>query len=74
MDHALLETICNTPGVPGYEDEIQAIVSEALRSACDEVRRDRIGNVIGLKKASGGADRPLRVALAAHVDEIGMMV
>jgi len=77
MDMELLERVCNAPGVPGYEDEAQAVVMETLRESCDEVRHDRLGNVIGLKKATrppadGSPSR--RVVLAAHVDEIGMMV
>jgi len=76
MDQGLLERVCNAPGVPGYEDEAQAVVMETLRASCGEVRQDRLGNVIGLRKATrppaDGA--PLKVVLAAHVDEIGMMV
>ncbi len=77
MDQELLKRVCNAPGVPGYEDEAQAVVMETLRQSCDEVRRDRLGNVIGLRKATqppAERERPLRVVLAAHVDEVGMMV
>jgi len=77
MDQELFERVCNAPGVCGYEDEAQAVVAEVLRASCDEVRRDRLGNVIGLKRAShppSDGVRPWRVALSAHVDEIGMMV
>ena len=75
MDRALLERIVNAPGVPGYEDEAQAIVADTLGPICDDVHRDRIGNVIGVKHATEpGPGRPPRVVLAAHVDEIGMMV
>ncbi len=77
MNFELLQQVCNTPGVSGFEDPAQKVVSEALSPCCDDVRGDRMGNVIGLKKATkppAGADRPLRVLLAAHADEIGMMV
>ena len=77
MDQALLQRVCDTPGVPGYEDLAQDVVTEVLDACCDEVRRDRLGNVIALKRATAppvGAERPLRLMLAAHVDEIGMMV
>jgi len=77
MEWKLFERVCNTPGVSGYEDEAQEVVSEVLGTCCDKVRRDRMGNVIGLKKATRGVRkgrRPRRVAVAAHVDEIGMMV
>jgi len=77
MNIDLLKRVCNTPGVSGFEDPAQKVVTEALSTCCDDVRGDRMGNVIGLKKATcppAGAERPLRVILAAHVDEIGMMV
>jgi endoglucanase len=76
MDQALLERVCNTPGIPGFEDGIQDAVAEVLAACCDEVSRDRVGNVIGLKRAEKpeGDGAPMRVVLAAHADEIGMMV
>ncbi len=76
MNHELLEKVCHTPGIPGYEDEIQEIIQEILEGSCDEVWRDRVGNVIGLKRATNPPEgrRPLRVVLAAHADEVGMMV
>ena len=77
MDLKLLERVCNVPGVPGFEDEAQDVVTHALRGHCDELRRDRLGNVIALKRAARppkDGTRPLRLMLAAHADEIGMMV
>ncbi|MGD8237399.1 MAG: M42 family peptidase [Armatimonadota bacterium] len=77
MDQRLLERVCNAPGVPGHEDAAQDVVAEVLGASCDEVRRDRLGNVIGLKRAARppeDREQPLRVVLAAHVDEIGGMV
>jgi endoglucanase len=76
MNGKLLEQVCNIPGIPGFEDPIQEFVSKNFQFSCDEVHRDRMGNVIGLKKATKPPDsqEPLRVVLAAHADEIGMMV
>ncbi|MCZ6679592.1 MAG: M42 family peptidase [Candidatus Poribacteria bacterium] len=77
MNRELLEKVCNTPGIPGYEDAIQDVAREFLDGVCDEVSRDRVGNVIGIKRSTNpptNGDRPLRVILAAHADEIGMMV
>jgi endoglucanase len=72
----LLRRISNAPGLSGFEDEIQDIATEVLRGPCDETRRDRLGNVIGVKRATLPSEgrEPLRVLLAAHADEIGMMV
>lgn len=76
MDQALFERVCNAPGVPGFEDAVQRVAMDALRESCDEVRRDRMGNVIGRRKATDPpeGDRPGRILIAAHADEVGMMV
>lgn len=77
MDRQLLKRICNAPGVPGFEHTAQTIAKEVLSACCDEVRCDTIGNVIALKKAAGahaGRKQPVRVMIAAHMDEVGMMV
>ena len=76
MNYELLEKLCNTPGVSGYEDPIQKVVIDELQPFCDKVYKDRMGNVIGLKKATEKVDgeRPLRAVIAAHSDECGMYV
>jgi len=77
VDLELLARVSNAKGIPGFEDEIQDLVTEIFTEFCDETHRDRLGNVIGLKRAAQtptGKSRPLRVVLAAHSDEIGMMV
>ncbi len=76
MNRTLLEKVCHTPGIPGYEDDVQDVIQTILEGSCDEVWRDRVGNVIGLKRATNPPEgqRPLRVVLAAHADEVGMMV
>ena len=80
MDSELLRRVSDVPGISGFEDDVQQLVGEALEESCDEVRRDRLGNVIGIKRTQGDlgrgdADRkPIRVVLAAHADEIGMLV
>lgn len=70
----LLERLCNEPGVSGFEDGVQRIVREALADVADELWTDRLGNVIALKRARAGVERPRRLVYAAHADEIGLMV
>ncbi len=53
---------------------MQQIVGRHLASSCDEVSNDRLGNVVGLRRAVGGRDGAPRLVLAAHADEIGFMV
>lgn len=75
MNVELLKALTNAPGLSGFEEPVQEIATARLRETCDEVTRDRLGNVIGRKKAGrASSDPPLRLALMAHADEIGMMV
>ncbi len=67
----LLQRLTDAPGVPGYEDDIRALVRKELESLTDEVRLDNMGNLIGVKKGSGDAPK---VMLAAHMDQIGFLV
>ena len=71
----LLKRLCETPGIPGYEERIREIVIPELRETCDEVSTDALGNVIGIKRGAGvQGGAPRKVMLAAHMDEIGFMV
>ncbi|MCC6628939.1 MAG: M42 family metallopeptidase [Chloroflexi bacterium] len=81
----LLRRLCETPGVPGHESQLRAIVQEELAPLVDEVSIDTLGNVVGVRRAraqAGEADIELeqpsggrrRVMLAAHIDEIGFLV
>lgn len=66
----LLKKLCETPGVSGREDKVRDLVIEELRPLTDEISVDTLGNVIAIKKGTGGP----RVMLAAHLDEIGFLV
>jgi len=59
-------------GVSGNEDDVRALVLDAVRDHVDEVRIDAMGNVLALKRGTG-SDR-MRVMVAAHMDEVGLMV
>ena len=69
---SLLKELSETPGVSGQEDRIRARVSDHLAPLVDELHTDTLGNLTGLKR---GNDSPgKRVMLAAHMDEIGLIV
>lgn len=67
---AFLEQLVTTPSPSGYEQPGQKLMRERMKEFADDVRTDVHGNVI----ASLNAKAPLRVMLAGHVDEIGLMV
>ncbi len=69
MKELLLE-LSEIPGVSGYEDEVREKIKEKLEGVVDEVRVDRAGNLIGLKKGEGKGS----IMIATHMDEIGLMV
>jgi len=65
----LLATLSDSPGISGYEGETARLLSHELKQLVDEVTTDVMGNVIGVRSGKGP-----RVMLAAHMDEIGLMV
>ena len=73
--HAFLQELLTTPSPSGYERPIQDVVRRWAEPLADEVRTDRHGNVIAAlyaKKTPSSSD--LRIMLAGHCDQIGLMV
>ena len=68
----LLKELAELPGIAGHEEAIRARLIALLTPLTDEVRTDSLGNVIALKRGTGGAGQ--RLMLAAHMDEIGLVV
>ena len=67
----VLERLSNACGVAGREEEVRALMKELLKPGVDEIKEDKLGNIIGIKRGRKGAPS---VMLAAHMDEIGLMV
>lgn len=68
-----LQTLTETPGPSGQEAGIAMVITEMWRPLADEVREDRMGNIVAVKRGKGEGPRP-RLLLAAHMDEIALMV
>ncbi len=68
LDLALLGELCEVAGPSGREERVRAIVEPRLAQMCDRVEADPLGGVAGVR-----GDGP-RLMLAAHLDEIGLMV
>ena len=47
----VLKELCALRGVSGNEHEVRDFLLEKVRKTADEVRVDRMGNVLALKKA-----------------------
>jgi putative aminopeptidase FrvX len=72
---ALLKRLSEAVGLSGYERPVRVLIKEELGRYADEVRADRMGNLIALKQGTPPDETSRRrVMLAAHMDEIGLMV
>ncbi|KYH27331.1 MULTISPECIES: M42 family metallopeptidase [Clostridium] len=65
----LLEKLCNIAAPSAYESDIREIIKNEVKSYVDEVKVDRMGNIITHKKGNGK-----RVVVDAHMDEIGFII
>ncbi|MFY9254469.1 MAG: hypothetical protein WAO83_13535 [Fuerstiella sp.] len=76
----LLAKLTQTPSVPGREDRIRETIQRHIQdlNLFDEIHVDPMGSLIALRKArpANGArsEKPLKVMLAAHMDQIGFLV
>ena len=68
--HDFLKALLNAPSPSGYEEPAQAVVRDYVATFADEVKTDLHGNVI----AGKNVDAPVRVLLAGHCDQIGLVV
>ncbi len=66
----LLKKLSDAFGPSAHEDEVREIVVQEFEKYCNKVIVDRWGNVYGIK--SGKIDE--KVMIAAHMDEIGLMI
>lgn len=78
----LLRRLCETPGIPGREERVRALIEKEVKGLFDESYTDPMGNLIcrreprgqGGAKRKGAKGQPTRVMLASHMDEIGFYV
>jgi endoglucanase len=79
----LLKRLCETPGVPGREERVRALIEKEIEGLFDTCEVDAMGSLICTrnprapkkgKAPKSKGDRPLRVMLLAHMDEIGFYV
>ena len=65
----LLRKLAEAHGSSGYESEVRAIIEAELEEYVDEITIDKLGNLIATRRGKKPS-----VMLAAHLDEIGLMV
>ncbi len=66
----LIRKLVETYGPSGFEDCIRTVIRAEVEDLADEVRVTPLGSLVAIRRGAGGQ----RVMLAAHMDEIGVMV
>jgi len=69
---ALLRALTEAVGVSGDEDAVRKLVRDQVAPLADEVHVDALGNLLAIRR--GSSQRRVRVMVAAHMDEAGLMV
>lgn len=67
---AVLRRLSDAFGPSGFEDEVRDIVSELVTPLVDDVRTDRLGNLIATKRGA----RAETLLIDAHLDEVGFLI
>lgn len=67
---AFFRRILETPSASGYESTLQDVVHQYIGPFADRVSKDVHGNLMAVRNP----DAPLRVMLAGHCDQIGLIV
>ena len=70
----LLQTLTESFGPSGYEDEVRRIVRSEVEPLADEIRVDPLGNLIVHKRPTKTSPDAKKLMIAAHMDEIGVIV
>ena len=71
-DYNNLIRLINAFGVSGKEMEVRNIIIKEIEKRTDKIYTDKLGNLIAYKKAK--SKNPIKIMIAAHMDEIGLMV
>jgi endoglucanase len=71
MNNDLIKKLVEAYGPSGFEDVMRDLIRPEIEAHADDVRVDAMGNLIARRI---GDESGLKVMLAAHMDEIGLMV
>ncbi len=76
----LLETLTRTPAIAGREHRLRQLILRHAKGLFDETEVDALGSLICRRRprrrrgARRSSRKPLRIMMAAHMDQIGFMV
>ena len=66
----LIKPLSETFGPSGQEDEVYALIEKEIKDYGVSISTDVMGNLIAFKKGT----RPGKLMVAAHMDEIGLII
>ncbi len=69
---SLIKKLVEAWGPSGFEHQVRAIIEDEVRDLCEDMRVDSLGNLIC--RVGEKTDTNYRIMIAAHMDEIGLMV
>lgn len=68
----LFEHLTMIPGISGHEKHVAKALKSYYEPYADEIIYDGLGSIFAVKKSK--AEKPFKVMLAGHMDEIGFIV
>ena len=66
----IIAPLCETVGPSGFEEEVAAFIRKQLKDYKVEITQDTLGNLIVHKQGN----KKQKVLVAAHMDEIGLII
>lgn len=73
----LLKRLCETPGAPGREHRVRALIEAEIEGLFDETQLDAMGSLLCTRKPTKKTRKkgdPLKIMLLCHMDEIAFLV
>lgn len=71
--YTFLASIVDDSGISGYEHNLKDKIVSSFKPLSDDIWSDALGNIIVLKRGTS-SENNIKIMLAAHMDEIGLMV
>ncbi len=68
-----LKVLCEGVGISGYEHTVVNPIVDEFKPLTDEIEIDKLGNIIAIRRGENNKGN-IKIMLAAHMDEIGLMV
>jgi putative aminopeptidase FrvX len=70
----LVRRLTQATGPSGYETRAARVALAELKPFADQVKIDKMGSVAAFKKGTGPKPSGKKILLAAHLDEIGLLI